>query len=197
MLSEAGNVSAASAPNWASAARRPGSLAWAPSPTFWLAPSFTGAVARAEGAVSSPLYQITVSDAVPGTVAVAVSKGGPATRTGGLEGEPAKKSCAATSAEAAASEVDACWPTADVKAVARLAAVAAMLAPMAKAFSGPPGETVVRAVSSTVCCVPSGKVSTRRTLSPSAGWPASARPAEAGGPAVSWRRCRSRRPQHR
>ena len=69
------------------------------------------AVERAGSLPVSPVYQITVLADVPAISAVAVSKGGPATRCGGLLASASKKSLEAATAEAAASEVPASLPT--------------------------------------------------------------------------------------
>lgn len=72
------------------------------------------------------MYQETVLAVVPATCAVAVAKGGPATRIGGSS----KKSLDAAMAEAAGNEVLPIWLTPAVSAACRLAAVAAGVAPM-------------------------------------------------------------------
>ena len=63
----------------------------------------------------SPVYQVTVLDAVPAASAVAV-KGDPATRIGGWPAVTSKNMCAAAIAEAADSEVAASLPTEVVSA---------------------------------------------------------------------------------
>src|SRR6266540_4353883 len=135
------------------------------------------AVARAGSVPVSPVYQLSVSDGVPATNAVAVSNGGPTTRCGGS----LKKSLEAATAEAAESEVPASLPTAAVSAVCRLAAVTSLVAPMANSFG--PGLAEVVAVSVMLSVDPSGKVKRYWMVSPSFGLPAMRSTVEAmGGP---------------
>src|SRR5580704_5551451 len=104
-----------------------GSLARKPKAMVVEGPTCATAVWRAGVAPASPVYQNTVLAGVPACSAVAVLKGGPATRCGGLE---LKKLPAAATADAAGSWVCAKLPTAVVSAACRLAAVAAGVAPM-------------------------------------------------------------------
>src|ERR1700689_1933159 len=90
-------------------------------------PTSAVAVWRAGVEPDSPVYQNTVLAVVPACSAVAVSKGGPATRCGGFE---LKKLLAAAIADAAGSAVWPRLPTAVVSALCRLAAVSAGVAPM-------------------------------------------------------------------
>src|ERR1700730_11198667 len=90
-------------------------------------PTCATAVWRAGVAPDSPVYQDTVSAAVPFCSAVAELNGGPVTRCGGVE---RKKWPAAATAEAAGNVVCATLPTAVVSAACRLAAVAAAVVPM-------------------------------------------------------------------
>src|SRR6516162_4601452 len=109
------------------------------------------AVERAGCGPFCPRYQKTVLAAVPATCAVAVAKGGPATRCGGLP----KKSFPAATAEAADREVCANCPIPAVMAAFRLAAVATEVAPMVNC-PGPGGAEAV-ACSVRVSLDPSGK----------------------------------------
>src|SRR3954452_19758604 len=88
--------------------------------------------ARAEPAPFSPLYQNTVFAAVPLVSAVALASGVPDTRCGGS----AKKSPVEATADAATSEGLARAVIAPLRALLRLAEVAAAVAPMAKPPAG-------------------------------------------------------------
>ena len=125
------------------------------------------AVARAGSVPSSPVYQLTVFAAVPATSAVAVSKGGPATRCGGWVASMLKKSLAAATADAAESEVAASLPTEAVNAVCRFVAVTSLVAPMVNSFG--PGVAEVVAVSVMLSLEPSGSVKRYWMVSPAAG----------------------------
>ena len=70
------------------------------------------AVERAGSLPASPVYQITVLAALPATMPVAMSNGGPSTRCGGLAVSASKKSLEAATADAAVSAVDASLPAA-------------------------------------------------------------------------------------
>src|SRR6476619_3061184 len=102
----------------------------------------TPAVERAGSVPASPVYQITLSAAVPAMSEVAESNGGPSTRMGGLFSSALKNASLAATAEAAASVLPAMRPTAVVSAACRLAAVAVVFAPMVNAF-GPGGLAFV------------------------------------------------------
>src|SRR5262249_1657771 len=128
-------------------------------------PTWAIAVERAGMLPWSPVYHITVSADVPFTSAVAVSKGGPATRWGGLE---LKKSLAAAIAEAAGSAVCARLVTAFVSAVCRLPAVRDGVAPIVN-WLAPAGEAVV-ACKLIVWFDPSGKVRLNWMVSPFTGF---------------------------
>src|ERR1700730_11093408 len=116
-------------------------------------PTCAVAVWRAGVAPDSPVYQNTVLAAVPFCSAIALLKGGPATRCGGFE---LKKLLAAATAEAAGSVVCARLPTAVVKAACRLAAVAAGVPPMANWLA--PGDAAEVACSDMFWLDPSGRV---------------------------------------
>src|ERR1700752_2314803 len=127
----------------------------------------TPAVERAGSVPASPVYQITLSAAVPATSAVAVSNGGPSTRIGGLFTSALKNSLPAAMAEAAASAPPATLPTAVVSVACKLAAVAAAFAPMVNSFG--PGVAEFVAVSVRSVVVPSGRVKDSLMLSPATG----------------------------
>ena len=92
---------------------------------------------------------------MPATSAVAVSNGGPLTRSGGVAASMLKNSFDACTAEAAVSDVPASLPTASFSAVRRFVAVTSEVAPMVNSLS--PGGVSAVAVSVSVCVVPSGK----------------------------------------
>src|SRR5262249_37437678 len=96
--------------------RSAGSLARAPNDTDTCGSTRAVAVLRAGLVPASPLYQNTVLLVVPGTNDVAVLKGGPFTRIGGLDASVLKKSLPAATAEAATSDVSASFVTAVVNA---------------------------------------------------------------------------------
>src|SRR5262249_62186202 len=128
-------------------------------------PTWAIAVERAGMLPWSPVYHITVSADVPFTSAVAVSKGGPATRWGGLE---LKKSLAAAIAEAAGSAVCARLVTAFVSAVCRLPAVMDGVAPIANRFAPGGGGGVACKIA--VWFGPSGRVRLNRMAVASTGF---------------------------
>src|SRR5690349_10152494 len=113
------------------------------------------AVERAGSVPVSPVYQITVLAVVPAIVAVAVSKGGPSTRCGGLLLSALKKSLEADTADAAVSDVAPSLATPAVMAACRLVAVSATVGPTVNC-PAPGGELVV-AVRVRFWLVPSGK----------------------------------------
>ena len=76
------------------------------------------------------MYHDTVLAAVPLTIAVAVSNGGPSTRCGGWLASGLKKSLPACTAEAATNWVFAKVPTPWVSAACKLIAVSADVAPI-------------------------------------------------------------------
>src|SRR6185312_761606 len=100
------------------------------------------AVARAGSLPASPVYQITVLAALPAVIAVAVAKGGPATRGGGLLASPLKNSLEACTAEAAASAPPASLPMPAVSEFLRFVVVDMASAPMVT-WLAPGGELVV------------------------------------------------------
>src|SRR6185503_5243240 len=100
------------------------------------------AVPRAGSVPASPVYQTTVLAVVPAVIAVAVSKGGPATRCGGLLRSALKKSFEAVTADAALSEEPASDPSAVVSAPCRFETVAAVVPPIVN-WLAPGGEFVV------------------------------------------------------
>ena len=128
------------------------------------------AVERADVAPASPVYQITVLAVVPAVTLVAVSKGGPATRCGGLLKSAPKKSFEAVTAEAALSELAARPQMVLVSsAVASWRRLRSAWLPMANWLV--PGGVLVVAVSVRFWLVPSGRVRLRLSVSPSLGWP--------------------------
>src|SRR5205807_7255112 len=139
------------------------------------------AVSRAGPAPASPVYQLTVLAGVPATKAVAVAKGGPATRRGGWVASVLKKSLAAAIAEAAGSAVCASWLTALVSAACRFTAVAAGVAPIANWFAPTVGPRV--ASKGTFSLEPSGSATGSARVAPLWGLPPSkSRVTLGGGP---------------
>src|SRR6478609_8481184 len=116
----------------------------------------------------APVYQRTVLAAVALARAVAVAKGGPTTRWAAWAGPTSKKLCAACTVEAAVNCVAVRVRIEFVRAACRLAAVAAGVAPIAKA-STPGGDAVVAVI---VSCwvVPSGRLKVRLSASPGFGF---------------------------
>src|ERR1700720_3230186 len=140
-------------------------------------PTAAVAVCRAGVEPDSPAYQDTVLAGVPLTSDIAVSNGGPLTRSGGLA---LKKLLDAAMADAAGSAVCARLESAPVKAVCKLVAVAVALAPMVN-WLAPGGELVV-ACSVTVWLVPSGSVRLNLIESPGLGLAPSATATDGGEP---------------
>src|ERR1700742_2397302 len=99
------------------------SLARAPYETVSASSTLATDVPRARSVPISPVYQVTVSAAVPATSEVALSNGGPSTRIGGWPASTLKKLFAAAMVEAADSEVAASFWTAVPRAVRKFAAV--------------------------------------------------------------------------
>src|SRR6187399_125404 len=114
----------------------------------------------------SPVYQVTVLDAVPAVSAVAV-KGDPATRIGGWPAVTSKNMCAAATADAADSDVAASLPTDVVSAACRFVAVCAGVDPMVNSPAA--GGASVVAVSAILSVVPSGSVKENVIASPGLG----------------------------
>src|SRR5258707_713915 len=110
--------------------RIPASFARAPYDTVSASSTLATAVVRAGSAPISPVYQVTVLDAVPAVIAVAVN-GEPETRIGGWPASTSKNMCAAAIVDAVVSEVAPSLPTAAESAACRLAAVCVGVAPMA------------------------------------------------------------------
>src|SRR6476646_7928563 len=138
------------------------------------------AVSRAGSLPASPVYQITELAAVPAVSAVALSKGGPATRSGGLPASAAKNSLEACTAEAAASAPPASLPMPALSAFLRFVVVDMASAPMVN-WVAPGGELVV-AVSVRFSLEPSGRANRTVSVSPALGTPVSEMPSEAGAP---------------
>src|SRR5580704_18045391 len=130
-----------------------GSVARIPKETLNDGPTSAVAAWRAGVEPDSPVYQNTVLAVVPACSAVAVAKGGPATRCGGFE---LKKLLAAAIAESAGS------------AVCRLAAVSAGVGPMENWLA--PGVADAVAWSEIVWVVPSGRVRPNCIESPAFGF---------------------------
>src|ERR1044072_925370 len=78
-----------------------GSVARAPYETVSASSTFATAVPRAGSVPISPVYQVTVLDAVPAISDVAVSNGGPLTRIGGWPASTLKKLFVAAIADGA------------------------------------------------------------------------------------------------
>ena len=128
---------------------------------------FAVALSRIGVVVLSPLYQNTVSVVVASRRPVAVSKGGPSTRCGGVAESYSKNSVAARWALAPFSEVCARISTSRASADWKFAAVALASAPTRNSPSF--GVPVVIAFSVRVSFVPSGRLKEMLIVCPSVG----------------------------
>src|SRR3569623_2010336 len=138
------------------------------------------AVPRAGSVPASPVYQTTVLAVLPAVIAVAVSKGGPATRCGGVLRSALKKSFEAVTADAALSEELASELRAVESAPCKFVTVAAVLPPIVNWLA--PGGDFVVAVRVRLVEVPSGRSNRTVSVSPSLGCPVKFTVRLAGGP---------------